>query len=143
MKVLFVCVHNSARSQMAMTYLNEFGKGHFQAESAGIEPGTLNPLVVEVMAEDGYDISRNPVSSVFDFYREGRQYDLVIKVCEQSAGQKCPIFPGTSLSLNWDFADPAAFTGTREEKLAQTRQVRDKIKHRIEEFIHVFGGETG
>ena len=139
MKVLFVCVHNSARSQMAMTYLNDLGGGQFQAESAGLEPGSLNPLVVEAMAEDGHDISGNPVNSVFDFFQQGRAYDIVIKVCEQSAGQKCPIFPGAKWSLTWDFADPAAFTGSREEQLAKTRLVRDDIKRRIEAFIQVFG----
>lgn len=138
MRVLFVCVHNSARSQMAMTYLNSLGGKQFQAESAGLEPGSLNPLAVEAMAEDGYDISSNPVNSVFDFFRQGRQYDLVIKVCEQSAGQKCPIFPGAKWNLTWDFSDPSAFTGTRDEKLASTRLVRDNIKHRVEEFIRVF-----
>ena len=141
MKVLFVCVHNSARSQMAMTFLNHLGKGRFQAESAGLEPGSLNPLVVEVMKEEGFDISGNPVNSVFEFYRQGRQYDLVIKVCEQSAGQKCPIFPGARWNLAWDFTDPSAFTGTREEQLAKTRQVRDDIRRRIEEFIRVFSVE--
>ncbi len=142
MKVLFVCVHNSARSQMAMTYLNSLGKGAYQAESAGLEPGVLNPLVVQVMAEDGYDLSRNPVNSVFDFFREGRTYDLVVKVCEQSAGQMCPIFPGAKWSLAWDFPDPSSFTGTQEEKLEKTRKVRDLIKTRIQEFLRVFG-ETG
>ncbi len=141
MKVLFVCVHNSARSQMAMTYLNHLGEGRFQAESAGLEPGALNPHVVDVMAEEGFDISHNPVYSVFDFYRQGRQYDLVVKVCEQSAGQKCPIFPGARRNLAWDFADPSAFTGSREEVLDKTRQVRDAIKRRIEEFIRVFSVE--
>ncbi len=141
MKVLFVCLHNSARSQMAMTYLNALGAGAFHAESAGLEPGTLNPLVVDVMAEDGHDISGNPVNSVFDFFKQGRTYDLVVKVCDQSQGQKCPIFPGTRMSLNWDFPDPSAFTGTREEKLQKTRAVRDQIKRRIAAFIEVFGGQ--
>lgn len=142
MRVLFVCVHNSARSQMAMSYLNKLGGGQFQAESAGLEPGSLNPLVVEVMGEEGYDIAGNPVNSVFDYYRQGRQYDLVIKVCEQSAGQKCPIFPGARWQLTWDFADPAAFSGSREERLARTRQVRDAIRRRVEAFIQVFGADA-
>lgn len=138
MKVLFVCVHNSARSQMAMTYLNALGQGKFTAESAGLEPGTLNPLVVEAMAEAGYDISHNPVQSVFDLFRQGRDYDMVIKVCDQSQGQKCPIFPGARANVAWDFPDPSTFTGTHAEKLQQVRQVRDQIKTRIEELINVY-----
>ena len=140
MKVLFVCVHNSARSQMAMTYLNALGKGRFQAESAGLEPGVLNPYVVEAMAEEGYDISANPVNSAFDFFKQGKDYDLVVKVCDQSAGQACPVFPGSQMVLNWDFADPSTFTGSHEQILAQVRAVRDKIKARIEAFIQVFQG---
>lgn len=135
MKVLFVCVHNSARSQMAMTYLNALGQGKFTAESAGLEPGTLNPLVVEAMAEAGYDISHNPVQSVFDLFRQGKDYDMVIKVCDQSQGQKCPTFPGARANLAWDFPDPSTFTGTHAEKL---QQVRDQIKTRIEELINVY-----
>ena len=79
-KVLFVCIHNSARSQMAETFLNDLGEGRFVAESAGLEKGVLNPIVVEAMAELGYDISNNQTDSVFDFFKEGRNYDYVVKV---------------------------------------------------------------
>ena len=82
-KVLFVCVKNSARSQMAEAFLNQLGQPDFIAESAGIETGTLNPIVVKVMAEIGYDISNNSVNSVFDFLKQGNQYSLVVKVCDQ------------------------------------------------------------
>jgi arsenate reductase len=136
-KVLFVCTHNSARSQMAETFLNHLGEGRFVAESAGLEKGELNPVVVEAMAELGYDISNNQTNSVFEFFKEGRKYDLVIKVCDQSSAQQCPIFPGVKLSWNWDFRDPSSFTGSHEERLAQTRAVRDAMKTRIEEFLRV------
>lgn len=136
-KVLFVCIHNSARSQMAETFLNDLGKGRFIAESAGIEKGTLNPIVVEAMAELGYDISQNQTDSVFDFFKEERKFDYVIKVCDQSSGQACPIFPGAKVSWNWDFPDPSIFEGSHEEKLELTRLVRDLIKKRIEEFLNV------
>ena len=136
-KILFVCTHNSARSQMAETFLNHLGEGRFSAESAGLEKGELNPIVVEAMAELGYDISHNQTDSVFDFFKEGRKYDLVIKVCDQSSAQQCPIFPGVKLSWNWDFRDPSSFTGSHEERLEQTRAVRDAIKTRIEEFLRV------
>lgn len=136
-KVLFVCTHNSARSQMAETFLNDLGKDRFVAESAGLEKGELNPLVVEAMAELGYDISQNQTDSVFEFFKEGRTYDFVIKVCDQSSAQQCPIFPGVRVSWNWDFRDPAYFTGSHEERVEQTRDVRDAIKTRVEEFLRV------
>lgn len=89
------------------------------------------------MAELGYDISQNQTDSVFDFYRQDRKYDYVIKVCDQSSADRCPIFPSAKISWNWDFRDPAAFTGTEGEILEQTRAVRYAIKKRIEEFLNV------
>lgn len=133
-KVLFVCVHNSARSQMAEAFLNQMAGDRFQAESAGLEPTEVNPLVVEAMREVGIDISMNRAKSVFDFYKESRLYRYVIPVCDEAA-QRCPIFPGFARTLHWSFEDPAGFTGSREEKLAKVRQVRERISERIEEFI--------
>jgi arsenate reductase len=127
-KVLFLCIHNSARSQMAEAYLKMFAGDKFDVESAGLESGKLNPLAVEVMKEDGIDISGNSTKSVFDFYKEGRSYDYVITVCDEANAAKCPIFPGTHKKINWSFPDPSQFTGTHQEKLEQTREVRDKIK---------------
>lgn len=137
-RVLFVCVHNSARSQMGETYLNDFGKGLFVAESAGIEAGTLNPNVVEVMKEDGYDISNNQTDSVFDFFKQNRQYSFVIKVCDEIHGQKCPIFPHALNDLYWNIEDPSAFEGSKEEVLEKTRQVRDQIKAKVHAFIEEY-----
>lgn len=137
LKVLFVCVHNSARSQMAETFLNDLGKGKFFAESAGIEKGMLNPYAVQAMADIGYDISNNSVDSVFDFFIEERRYDLVIKVCDESAGQRCPVFPSTSLTLIWSFPDPAELKGSNEEIMAEVCSIRDAIRTRIEEMIRV------
>ena len=137
-KVLFVCIHNSARSQMAEAFLNKLGQGRFTAESAGMKPGSLNPIVIESMAEIGYDISKNPTNSVFDFFKDGRKYDVVVKVCDQVSGQKCPIFPSAATTLVWSFSDPFAFEGTDAQKLLMTNEVRDQIKTRIEEFIRVF-----
>lgn len=138
LKVLFVCVHNSARSQMAEAFLNKLGQGRFIAESAGIEPGSINPYVVKSMAEIGYDLSENKTDSVFEFFKEGRKYDVVVKVCDQAKGQRCPIFPSAIASLIWNFNDPAAFQGTDTEILLKTNAIRDQIKARIEEFIRVF-----
>jgi len=134
-RVLFVCLHNSARSQMAEAYLNHFGGDKFLAESAGLEPGVLNPYVVKVMKEDGIDISGNKTKSVFDFYKQGKLYSYVITVCEQEAAEKCPIFPGGGKRLHLSFPDPSKFTGTEEEILNKVRKVRDEIKEKIKEFI--------
>ena len=138
-RVLFICVHNSARSQMAEAFLNKFASDRFKAESAGLEPGTLNPLVVEVMKEEGIDLSANQTNSVFDFYKEGRLYSYVVAVCSKEAEEKCPIFPGVNRRLHWPFADPAAFEGSHEQQLEKTREVRDQIKAKILEFIAEHG----
>lgn len=134
-KVLFLCIHNSARSQMAEAYLKKFGKDHFIAESAGLEPGTLNPLAIEVMKEDGIDISQNPTNDVFDLYKKGNRFDFVVTVCDKEASERCPVFPGLNKKINWSFDDPSKFTGSFEEKLAATRIIRDQIKNAVWEFI--------
>lgn len=137
-KVLFVCIHNSARSQMAEAFLNRLGEDKFISESAGMEAGTLNPLVVKVMAEIGYDLSQNETKSVFDFYKQGRTYWSVIKVCDQVNGERCPIFPGTVNNLNWNLPDPSVLLGTEEEKLVEIRKIRDQIKAKVEDFLDEF-----
>lgn len=134
-RVLFVCIHNSARSQMAETFLNDLGKEKFIAESAGIEAGKLNQIVVDAMKEVGYDISKNETNSVFDFFKEGRKYDLVVKVCDAVNGQLCPVFPGVKAELYWNITDPSALAGTREEKLTKIRKIRDLIKVKVEGLI--------
>lgn len=135
-KVLFVCVHNAARSQMAEAFLNRLGSGLFIAESSGLEPGELNPDIVEVMQEIGYDISQNKTKSVFDFYKEGRRYHYVVKVCDQMSGQKCPVFPATLKVLDWNHEDPAQYTGSKEERLIQARILRDEIKKNVSDMIN-------
>ncbi len=134
-KILFVCIHNSARSQMAEAFLNKFGGDMFQAESAGIEPGKLNPNVVQVMQEIGIDISKNGTQGVFDLFKQGKLYQAVITVCDAASAESCPIFPGKVKRLGWSFADPSAFTGTKEEILEQTRKVRNEIKEKVLTFI--------
>jgi arsenate reductase len=134
-RVLFVCVHNSARSQMAEEYLRRAAGDVFLVESAGLEPGTLNPYVVKVLAEDGIDISGKETRDVFDVYRSGKTFAYVVTVCSREAEEKCPIFPGPAVRLNWPFTDPSGFTGTEEEILAQTREIRDEVKNKIDEFV--------
>ena len=133
-KVLFVCIHNSARSQMAEAFLKKYGGDHFVVESAGLEPGTLNPNVVTVMQERGIDLSQKGTQGVFDLFRQGRLYNAVITVCDAEAAERCPIFPGRVKRIAWSFKDPSAFTGTQEEILEQTRQVRDEIEQKVKEF---------
>ena len=138
LKILFVCIHNSARSQMAEAFMNYYGGEKFISESAGIEPGKLNPLVIKAMLETGIDISNNKTKSVFDFLEAGKTYDYVITVCDETSGERCPYFPGNSKRLHWTFDDPSAFTGTDEEKLIKIKEIRDKIKNRIKEFISCY-----
>lgn len=133
-KVLFVCIHNSARSQMAEGWLNHFCSDTFEAQSAGLEPGILNPLVVEVMHEVGIDISHKKTQSVFDVLKKGEFFSHVIAVCDGASAEKCPIFPGVNERMHWSFSDPSQVTGTKEEKLAQIRIIRDQIKQKIESW---------
>lgn len=134
-KVLFVCIHNSARSQMAEAFLNRLGSELFEAESAGFEPSNINPLVVEAMNEIDYDLSQNKTNSVFNFFKDGKRFNYVITVCDEGAAKKCPIFPGVTRRIHWSFEDPSAFEGSHEEKLARTRAVRDAVQIKVEEFL--------
>jgi arsenate reductase (thioredoxin) len=136
--ILFICEHNSARSQMAQAYLNYYAEGSLHAESAGLEPGALNPLALEVLREDGIDIAGATTRSVFDLYKSGKHYDAVISVCSPAVDRKCPLFPGRMLRQNWSFDDPSSFTGTKEERLQQTRIVRDQIKQKVRGFIAAY-----
>lgn len=134
-RVLFVCVHNSARSQMAEAFLSALAGDRFEAHSAGFEPAPINPLAIEVMKEAGIDISKKAAKSVFDIYKSGALFGYVIAVCDVEAAQRCPTFPGITRTFVWSFPDPASLTGSWEERLEKTRQVRDSIKARVEEFI--------
>lgn len=134
-KILFVCIHNSARSQMAEAFVKKYGSEYFEPESAGLEPGKLNPNVVEVMKQIGIDISNNKTQSVFDLFKKGRLFNAVITVCDEASAEGCPIFPGRVKRLAWSFADPSTFSGTKEEILDKTALVRDEIEQKIFEFI--------
>lgn len=133
--ILFVCIHNSARSQMAEAFLNSLGLKNVKAESAGLEEGRLNPIVVEAMKEVGIGISGNKAKTVHGFIKEGKHFHYIITVCDATSGERCPIFPGNPYKrLHWSFDDPSSFEGTYEEKLEKTRVVRDQIRAKIEEF---------
>lgn len=133
-RVLFVCIHNSARSQMAEAFLNQICNEEFEAYSAEFDPGKLNPIVVEAMLETGIDISSNQTKAVFDMFKSGKMFAYVITVCDEASAERCPIFPGVTKRLHWSFPDPSGLSGTREEKLAGTRKVRDLIKAKIENW---------
>ena len=133
-KVLFICVHNSARSQMAEAWLNYTCGGDFEAQSAGLEPGTINPLVIEVLREVGIDISQNKTQAVFDVWKSGQIFKYVITVCSESEAKGCPIFPGVTTRLHWPFPDPSQLSGTAEEKRREARKIRDAIRQKIEEW---------
>ncbi len=134
-RVLFLCIQNSGRSQMAEAFLNTLGGAKFEAESAGLEPTKINPIVVEVMKEVDIDISNKEANSVFEFFKQGRIYNYVISVCDESSSERCPLFPGKIKRLCWSFEEPAAFTGSEEEIKAKVRKLRDQIKAAIEQFI--------
>jgi arsenate reductase len=131
-KVLFICVHNSARSQMAEAFLNLICPDYFEAHSAGLEPGTLNPLAVETMREVGVDISEKETRAVSDVFESGQFFPYVVTVCDETSAERCPIFPGVTQRLHWSFPDPSRLTGTHEERLEGTRKIRDQIRSRIE-----------
>src|ERR1700761_233769 len=127
-KVLFLCIHNSARSQMAEAFMKKHG-GVYNSYSAGIEPSTLNPYAIEVMKEIGIDISKNETKSIEDIMKNHNKFDIVITVCEEGA-VKCP-FIFADRNLHWYFDDPSSLNGTEEEILEKTRQIRDGIECKI------------
>ena len=133
-KVLFICVHNSARSQMAASLMNKLCGEFFEAKSAGLEPGRVNPLAVEALKELDIDISQNKTQAVSDVWKSGELFKYVVTVCSEAEAQGCPIFAGVTTRLYWPFNDPSKFTGTHEECLQRTRKVRDQIRAKIESF---------
>ena len=119
---------------MAEAFLNDVCGAEFEVQSAGLEPGTLNPLVVEVMSEAGLDISKNKTQAVFDVFKSGRLFTYVITVCSEAEAKGCPIFAGVTTRSHWPFPDPSQLTGSDEEKLNAIRQIRDDIRAKIEEW---------
>ncbi len=130
-KVLFVCIHNSARSQMAEAFLNARCPERFEAHSAGLEPGKLNPIVVRAMTERGIDISGNSTKSTADMLKAGVTFEYVVTVCDEASAERCPTFPGNVKRLHWGFPDPSALQGADEAKLQRTREIRDLIERQV------------
>jgi arsenate reductase len=134
-KVLMVCVHNSARSQMAAAWVNHLFGDRIEAESAGLRPGKLNPMAVRVMKEVGIDISGAKTRDVFEIARTGHPFSHLVTVCDQASAEKCPPFPGIEDVQQWDLPDPASASGDEEEQLNMFRKIRDELKKRVEEWI--------
>ena len=120
---------------MAEEYIRRFGGDLFEVESAGLEPGTLNPFVVRALREDGIDISAKETRDVFTLARAGRAYRYVITVCSREAAERCPVFPGRAERLHWPFPDPSLYAGSDEQIMAQVRELRDAIREKAREFV--------
>ena len=133
-KVLFVCVHNSARSQMAEAYLKKANPKAYDVFSAGLKPGNLNAAVVEAMKQDGIDISDNRTKSINEFLDTGVEFDHVITVCDETSAEQCPIFLGKGDRMHWGFEDPSGLDGSFDEKLVRVRQIRDQIKAKVTDW---------
>ena len=135
-KVLFVCVHNAARSRMAEALLRKLGRHRFDVTSAGFDPREANPLAIRALAELGLSLPTTAAQpSVFELFKRGWLFHYVIGVCDEEHGQRCPVFPGVTQRLHWNFADPATFEGTDDERLAQVVEVRDAIGARIQDWL--------
>lgn len=130
--MLFLCTHNSARSQMAEGLLRSLGGDRFEAHSAGTEATAVRPLAIRALSEVGIDISRHR-SKTLDRY-VGEPFDVVITVCDE-AREACPVFPGAREQLHWSLPDPSAATGTEDERFAVFRRVRDELRRRIESEV--------
>jgi arsenate reductase (thioredoxin) len=119
---------------MAEAFLHHLCGGEFEAHSAGLEPGKLNPLAVEAMQEVGLDIAGHRTKAVVDMILSGAKFSYVITVCDETSAERCPIFPGATTRLHWGFPDPSSFLGTHDEKLAKTREVRDMIEQKVRQW---------
>ena len=140
-KVLFVCSANTTRSQIAEALLKKYGGENFDSDSAGINPGVLNPLAVEVLKEDeSIDISSKTTNKIIDFYKEGRHYHYVITVCDEASKEPCPVFPGLDGVLHWNISSPAS-NGSDEEKKAKIRVSKEEIKVNILKLIELVKDE--
>ncbi|AFM27975.1 arsenate reductase ArsC [Desulfomonile tiedjei] len=132
-KVMFLCTHNSARSQIAEAFLRKYAGDRFEVYSAGLEPTGLHPLAKAVMEELGFDMSSHQSKDLNQFLGRSH-FGYLITVCAR-AEATCPIFPGASIRLHWPFEDPSAFEGLNEDKLAKFREIRDKIDLKIRSWL--------
>jgi arsenate reductase len=132
-KVIFLCIGNSARSQMAEALLRKYANDYFEVYSAGYDPKPVNPLTIKVMKEIGIDLASHYSKDLNQFLGK-IHFGIVVTVCTK-AENNCPTFPGVSTRLFWPFEDPAQIKGTEEEKLAKFREIRDQIDNKIKDWL--------
>lgn len=143
-RVLFVCVHNAARSRIAEAWLRALGGPRFDVTSAGFQPREIDPLVIEALPELALALqTRGPQPSVFELFRAGRHFHYVIGVCDEEHGQRCPVFPGITRRLSWSFPDPRDFAGPPGEQRAQMVALGGAIRARIEAWLETLPAEAG
>ena len=136
-KVLFICSHNTTRSQMAQALLAKYGGEDFEVLSAGINAGTLNPMAVEVIKEDeDMDISSYTTNSILDYFKQGLHFHYVITVCDEAKKETCPIFPSLDGVLHWNISSPAC-DGSYEEKKEKVIASKNELKINVLEFINL------
>ena len=133
-KVIFICTHNAARSQMAEAFLRKYAGDHFDVYSAGFAPQPIHPLAVKVMKEIGIDISSQQPKDLWQLIRN-EYFGIAITVCKKGEEEDCPTIPGTSTRIYWNIEDPAVFKGTEEEKLTKFREVRDQIDEKTKAWL--------
>lgn len=136
---MFICIHNSGRSQIGEAYLRAMAGDRFEVHSAGIEAGKLNPLVVKAMEEDGISMEGHFSKKAQDYVDRGEIFDYVITVCDETNAERCPLFPGNHTRIHWGFPDPSAITGTEEERLKGIRPIRDEIKKTLTGWLESLG----
>jgi arsenate reductase len=122
---------------MAEELLRKYAADKFEIKSAGFEPAVINPLAIEVLKEEGIDITGKETNSVFDFFKAGKTFNYVITVCDEGNAQRCPVFPGLNYRIHWSFEDPSSFNGSDEDKLNKTRQVKEQIRVEVLKFIEL------
>lgn len=136
-KVLFVCVHNSFRSQLAQAVTQKRHGSIVEVKSAGLDASKgINPLAVRIGLEHGYDLSSHVVTDVFDLYKQGHTFDAVIAVCSSEAYERCPIFPGVHRRLHWPLVDPSAPHVKEEDRESLTHQLIEELELRIDNLMN-------
>ena len=134
-RIMFVCIHNSARSQMCEAFVRYYAANRFDVHSSGIEKGKLNPLVVRAMGEIGITMEHHYAKPVKEYIDRKEMFDYVVTVCDESSAERCPIFPTKHTREHWGFPDPSALTGSDEEKLKEIRIIRDDIQKRVTDWL--------
>ena len=136
-KVLFICSHNTTRSQMAQALLSKYGGDDFEVLSAGVNAGVLNPMAVEVISEaENMDISSYTTNSIIDYFKQGLHFHYVITVCDEAKKEPCPIFPSLDGILHWNISSPAC-DGSYEEKKAKVIASKDELKVNVLQLVEL------